>query len=83
MAGNRIIRIHKTFEDTVSTVSSVPDLGVRATSRPTAGAGAPWVPYEPALDALQGALGVLGAKWSLSVLARLTSGTHRSGTVRT
>jgi DNA-binding HxlR family transcriptional regulator len=32
---------------------------------------------EPGLDALQGALGVLGAKWSLAVLARLTSGTHR------
>jgi DNA-binding HxlR family transcriptional regulator len=47
-------------------------------SRPvTAGGGASWVPDDPALDALQGALGVLGAKWSLSVLARLTSGTHR------
>jgi DNA-binding HxlR family transcriptional regulator len=47
-------------------------------SRPaTAGVGGPWVPDDPGLDALQGALGVLGAKWSLSVLARLTSGTHR------
>jgi DNA-binding HxlR family transcriptional regulator len=47
-------------------------------SRPaTAGAGGPWIPDDPALNALQGALGVLGAKWSLSVLARLTSGTHR------
>jgi DNA-binding HxlR family transcriptional regulator len=47
-------------------------------SRPaTAGVGAPWVSDDPALDALQGALGVLGAKWSLSVLASLTSGTHR------
>jgi DNA-binding HxlR family transcriptional regulator len=35
------------------------------------------VPDGPGLDALQGALGVLGAKWSLAVLARLTSGTHR------
>ena len=43
----------------------------------TAGAGGPWVPEEPGFDALQGALGVLGAKWSLAVLARLTSGTHR------
>ena len=32
---------------------------------------------DPGLDALQGALGVLGAKWSLSVLACLTSGTQR------
>jgi DNA-binding HxlR family transcriptional regulator len=32
---------------------------------------------QPGFDALQGALGVLGAKWSLAVLARLTSGTHR------
>jgi len=32
---------------------------------------------DPAMDALQGALGVLGAKWSLTVLARLTDGTHR------
>ena len=47
-------------------------------SRPvTAGAGGPWVPDDRALVALQGALGVLGAKWSLSVLARLTVGTHR------
>jgi len=47
-------------------------------SRPvTAGAGGPWVPDDRALAALQGALGVLGAKWSLSVLARLTIGTHR------
>ena len=37
----------------------------------------PWVQGDPGLDALQGALGVLGAKWSLSVLARLTCGTHR------
>ena len=29
------------------------------------------------MDALQGALGVLGAKWSLAVLARLTTGTQR------
>ena len=35
------------------------------------------MPSDPGLDALQGALGVLGAKWSLSVLARLTDGTHR------
>jgi DNA-binding HxlR family transcriptional regulator len=40
------------------------------------------VPDDPALDALQGALGVLGAKWSLSVLARLTSGTHRFNVLR-
>jgi DNA-binding HxlR family transcriptional regulator len=47
-------------------------------SRPaTAGAGAPWLPDEPGFDALQGALGVLGAKWSLAVLARLTTGTQR------
>ena len=45
------------------------------TSRP-APAG-PWVPDDPGLDALQGALGVLGAKWSLAVLARLTGGTQR------
>jgi DNA-binding HxlR family transcriptional regulator len=44
----------------------------------TAAGGAPqWVPDETALVALQGALGVLGAKWSLSVLARLNEGTHR------
>ncbi len=43
----------------------------------TAGSGGQWVPDDPALDALQGALGVLGAKWSLAVLARLTNGTHR------
>ena len=43
----------------------------------TAGVTAPWVPDDPGLNALQGALGVLGAKWSLAVLARLTSGTHR------
>jgi len=43
----------------------------------TAGAVGPWIPDGPGLDALQGALGVLGAKWSLVVLARLTSGTHR------
>ena len=43
----------------------------------TAGAGGPWAPDGPALDALQGALGVLGAKWSLVVLARLTNGTAR------
>jgi DNA-binding HxlR family transcriptional regulator len=43
----------------------------------TAHAGGPWVPDQPGLDALQGALGVLGAKWSLAVLARLTSGTQR------
>ena len=43
----------------------------------TAAAGAPWVPDGPGLDALQGALGVLGAKWSLAVLARLTGGTQR------
>ena len=43
----------------------------------TAGAGGPWVPDEPGMDALQGALGVLGAKWSLAVLARLTTGTQR------
>jgi DNA-binding HxlR family transcriptional regulator len=41
------------------------------------GVGGPWLPDDPGLVALQGALGVLGAKWSLSVLARLTSGTHR------
>jgi len=35
------------------------------------------VPDEPGMDALQGALGVLGAKWSLAVLARLTTGTQR------
>ena len=47
-------------------------------SRPaTAGAGAPWALDDPAVDALQGALGVLGAKWSLSVLARLHEGTQR------
>jgi DNA-binding HxlR family transcriptional regulator len=43
----------------------------------TAGASGPWAPDGPALDALQGALGVLGAKWSLVVLARLTNGTAR------
>jgi DNA-binding HxlR family transcriptional regulator len=43
----------------------------------TAGGGSPWLPDDPGLVALQGALGVLGAKWSLSVLARLTSGTVR------
>jgi DNA-binding HxlR family transcriptional regulator len=43
----------------------------------TAGAGGPWASDGPALDALQGALGVLGAKWSLVVLARLTNGTAR------
>ena len=37
----------------------------------------PGSPTIPGLDALQGALGVLGAKWSLAVLARLTGGTHR------
>jgi DNA-binding HxlR family transcriptional regulator len=42
-----------------------------------AGARAPWVPDDTALVALQGALGVLGAKWSLSVLARLDEGTQR------
>jgi DNA-binding HxlR family transcriptional regulator len=42
-----------------------------------AGHGPPWMPDEPSLAALQGALGVLGAKWSLSVLARLEQGTHR------
>ena len=47
------------------------------TRHATAGVGAPWVSDDPALVALQGALGVLGAKWSLSVLARLTDGTHR------
>ena len=47
-------------------------------SRPAAAhAGAPWAADDPGFDALQGALGVLGAKWSLSVLARLTSGTCR------
>ena len=47
-------------------------------SRPaTAGAADHWSTDDPAFVALQGALGVLGAKWSLSVLARLTSGTHR------
>ena len=35
------------------------------------------MPDEPGMDALQGALGVLGAKWSLAVLARLTTGTQR------
>lgn len=46
--------------------------------RPAPGlAGAAWAPDDPALAALQGALGVLGAKWSLSVLARLTAGTQR------
>jgi DNA-binding HxlR family transcriptional regulator len=43
----------------------------------TAGAGAPWLPDEPGFDTLQGALGVLGAKWSLAVLTRLTNGTQR------
>ena len=43
----------------------------------TAGAGTSWVADEPGFDALQGALGVLGAKWSLAVLARLTPGTLR------
>ena len=42
-----------------------------------AGAGPQWAPDDPALDALQGALGVLGAKWSIAVLARLCGGTHR------
>ena len=42
-----------------------------------AGARTPWVPDDTALVALQGALGVLGAKWSLSVLARLDEGTQR------
>ena len=47
-------------------------------SRPAAAhAGAPWAADDPGFDALQGALWVLGAKWSLSVLARLASGTHR------
>src|ERR687895_1511597 len=32
---------------------------------------------EDALVALQGAVGVLAAKWSVVVLARLASGTHR------
>jgi DNA-binding HxlR family transcriptional regulator len=45
------------------------------TSRPVP--AGPWVPDGPGLDALQGALGVLGAKWSLAVLARLTGGTQR------
>ena len=40
-------------------------------------AGTPWVPDENGLLALQGALGVLGAKWSLSVLTRLNEGTQR------
>ncbi len=35
------------------------------------------MPDQPGLDTLQGALGVLGAKWSLAVLARLTTGTQR------
>jgi DNA-binding HxlR family transcriptional regulator len=35
------------------------------------------VPDEPGLVALQGAIGVVGAKWSLSVLARLNEGTQR------
>jgi DNA-binding HxlR family transcriptional regulator len=43
----------------------------------TAGAAPQWAPDDPTLDALQGALGVLGAKWSLAVLARLNVGTHR------
>jgi DNA-binding HxlR family transcriptional regulator len=43
----------------------------------TAAGGGPWAADGPALDALQGALGVLGAKWSLVVLARLTNGTAR------
>jgi DNA-binding HxlR family transcriptional regulator len=42
-----------------------------------AGAHPPWVPDETGLVALQGALGVLGAKWSLSVLAHLHEGTQR------
>ena len=42
-----------------------------------AGARPPWGPDEAGLLALQGALGVLGAKWSLSVLARLNEGTQR------
>jgi len=43
----------------------------------TAGAGLAPGPDDPAFSALQGALGVLGAKWSLAILARLNSGTHR------
>ena len=43
----------------------------------TASAQPVWVPDETGLLALQGALGVLGAKWSLSVLARLNEGTQR------
>jgi DNA-binding HxlR family transcriptional regulator len=43
----------------------------------TASARPVWVPDETGLLALQGALGVLGAKWSLSVLARLNEGTQR------
>jgi DNA-binding HxlR family transcriptional regulator len=35
------------------------------------------ITQDPALPALQGALGVLGAKWSVSVLIRLDSGTLR------
>ena len=40
-------------------------------------AEARWVPDDSSLLALQGALGVVGAKWSLSVLASLHDGTQR------
>jgi DNA-binding HxlR family transcriptional regulator len=42
-----------------------------------AGGGPQWVPDDSSLLALQGALGVVGAKWSLSVLASLHEGTQR------
>jgi len=35
------------------------------------------VPDDDALEALQAAVGVLAAKWSVVILARLGSGTHR------
>ena len=42
-----------------------------------AGGGPQWVPDDSSLLALQGALGVVGAKWSLSVLTSLHDGTQR------
>jgi DNA-binding HxlR family transcriptional regulator len=42
-----------------------------------AGGGPQWVPDNSSLLALQGALGVVGAKWSLSVLTSLHDGTQR------
>jgi DNA-binding HxlR family transcriptional regulator len=43
----------------------------------SAGTGPQWLPDDTAVVALQGALGVVGAKWSLSVLASLNEGTQR------